>query len=315
MKVTPRQAVLIGTVLLIILFLVLYTYFYFATDPNYSGDSDGLGNLLAIAVYLAFTLGGVAIALSYYSERVRQRGAWQRLETYLHGGKKEKILHRELAAWEQYFLEQKYKKTKNKNFDLDRRAPVFKIQGRVVKLPRGGSKLLKLKEEWNVRGFVINETNYPDIKYKHFKKGEELTVEFSPYSKWVWDVYRIVAEKRNWLMNLYSESFESLKSGKTNVIARAPYGSHRLETMRSGDLITFTNASATKHGLSPNVTVRVENVSHYSNPEAMLESEGLENVYPNERSIESAVEKLNSLYSYRERVKKGGVYAIRVSPL
>jgi hypothetical protein len=227
MKVTPRQAVLIGTVLLIILFLVLYTYFYFATDPNYSGDSDGLGNLLAIAVYLAFTLGGVAIALSYYSERVRQRGAWQRLETYLHGGKKEKILHRELAAWEQYFLEQKYKKTKNKNFDLDRRAPVFKIQGRVVKLPRGGSKLLKLKEEWNVRGFVINETNYPDIKYKHFKKGEELTVEFSPYSKWVWDVYRIVAEKRNWLMNLYSESFESLKSGKTNVIARAPYGSHK----------------------------------------------------------------------------------------
>ncbi len=314
MKVTPRQAIVIGTILLIVLFLAIYTFFHFATDPNYFGDSDGFDVLLAIIIYLAFTIAGIAVALSYYTERVRQRGAWQRLETYLHGAKKEKVLHRELKRWEQYFLEQKYKKTRDSNFDLDRRAPVFKIQGRVVKLPRSGSKLLKLKEEWNVRGFVINELNFPGIKFKHFKNGEELAVEFSPYSKWVWEVYRIIGGKRNWLINLYSETFELLKAGKANVIARAPYGSHRLETMRSGDLITFTNAAATKHGLAPRVTVKVENVSHHLSPEAMLESEGLENVFPDEKSIEDAKSKLYSIKGYRARVEQGGIYAIRVSP-
>jgi len=267
-------------------------------------------DLIYVLFYLITVIGAPVLALFLYKRKIRESAALERVENYVQGAIKEKIIHRELKEWEKFFLEEKYKETKNKDYDLDRRAPIFRIQGNLVTLSLVSNEVIKLKEEWNVRGFKMNEENFPDIRYKIFAEGEEVAVEFSPFSKWVWDVYKIVNGKRDWLMQLSNENFGLLKSGQIKVIPRAPYGTHRLEEIKRGDFITFNNM-----GIGVTVDVEVEYIKHYKTAEDLLKAEGVENVYPQVKSFEEAAHFLNSIENYYKRIQKGGIYAIRVGLL
>ena len=242
-----------------------------------------------------------------FRRKIKSREAFERAESYFKGATKERLVHRELKEWEKYILDCKYKDSGDKNYDLDRRAPVFRVQGKLVLNDPQLDEIVKVKEHWSIRGFIIDEDNFPDIRYKVFEEGEEVAVEFSPFSKWVWDVYKIVNGKRDWLMQLSNENFGLLKSGQIKVVPRAPYGTHRLEEIKRGDFITFNNM-----GLGVTVDVEVEYIKHYKIAEDLLKAEGVENVYPQVKSFEEAAHLLNSIENYYKRIQKGGIYAIRV---
>ncbi|OGY24012.1 MAG: hypothetical protein A2126_00850 [Candidatus Woykebacteria bacterium GWB1_45_5] len=268
------------------------------------------GTVLSISLSLATILIPVVfslLALLLYRRRVQKRAVLERVESLIEGATKEKLIHRELKEWEKYVLEEKYKEKGNKNYDLDRRAPVFRVQGRLVKLEPTGSGLVRLKVEWSIRGFKLNEENFPDIRYRIFAEGEEVAVEFSPFSRWVWDVYKIVDGKRKWLMNLGNESFNLVASGVVSVVPRAPYGTHLLEEIKRGDLVCFNNM-----GTGRTADVEVEYIKHYIKAGDLIKAEGLEEVYPSAKSFEEAIKWLNSIENYEKRIYKGGVYALRV---
>jgi ASC-1-like (ASCH) protein len=310
MKLSSRSAwlliffVLIPTTGLLIGFAIFESVINHG--PSWLSPETGL-DLFYFLCYLIAAIGAPLSALYFYKRRIRESAALERVENYVQGAVKEKLIHRELKEWEKFFLEEKYKETKNRGYDLDRRAPIFRIQGNLVTLSPVGSEVIKLKEEWSVRGFKINAENFPDIRYKIFAQGEEVAVEFSPFSKWVWDVYKIVGGKREWLMNLGNESFNLVASGLAKVVPRAPYGTHRLEEIKRGDLVCFNNM-----GTGRTVDVEVEDVKHYKKAEDLLEAEGLENVFPGAKDFTEATRWLNAIENYEKRIYKGGIYALRV---
>src|SRR4030042_3891556 len=308
------------TVLFII--LAIAVIFYLVSDlsqpyTSYTVESeDPAASIAGLFIYFSFyfapVIFGGLTTLYFYKRRANRRASIERAESYIEGGIKEKLIHRELEEWEKFALEQKYKRSKNREFDLDRRAPVFLIQGRLVKLESPASKSLKLEEEWNVRGLSLTKENLPDIQYKDFEEGDELGVEFSPYSKWVWDDYKLVGGKRVWMMNLAEESFKQLAAGKAKVMPRAAFSTHRIDEMRDGDLITFSCLGIAVKGTHLSQEVKVQYVRHYFSLEALLKAEGWENVFPQAKNFEEALTVLDWIRDYPERIKKGGVYAIGV---
>jgi len=310
MKLTPKSVLFLAGGLLVVYILFLFFLVKQAIEPPSPESESPLGLLFPAVYYSALitpVIVGLLAARATYKKKVKEREAIERVGSYIEGAGEEKILHRELMAWEKFLLEQKYSQTGDRNYDLDRRSPVFHIQGWVVKLEPTGNQLIKLGEEWSVRGFKLNEGNFPDIRWRTFSEGEEIAVEFSPFSKWVWDAYKIVKGKRNWLMHTTNENFEPLSSGTIKVVPRAPYGTHRLEEIERGDLITFYNVGTAKQ-----VNVEVEYVKHYKTAEGFLKTEGVENVFPQAASFEEAVKRLSSMEDYEKRIQKGGIYAIRI---
>lgn len=261
---------------------------------------------IAVVVSLFVTF----ISVIQYHHRLIKRKAQERVENYLQGAFREKLIHRPLEEWEKLVLENKYRETKEKDFDLDRRSPVFRIQGNLVRLGSVNTQAVKIPEEWSVRGFKINENNYPDIRYKAFKDGEEIQVEFSPFSKYVWDVFKITNNQRDWLLSLDKESFDLLKAELIKVVPRAPFGNHNISKMREEDLITFSQFLSGERK-----EVEINYVKHYNSLEELLDKEGLVNVFPKVKTNQEAVQILNSHTNYSDRINKGGVYAIGINYL
>ena len=108
-------------------------------------------------------------------------------------------------------------------------------------------------------------------------------------------------------MNLYPECFEAIKSGRKTIEGRARSEKRDYEKMKSGDTIVFTNTETKE-----NFGVKVEMATHYQNVEEMLKKEGLSNVQPNAKTVQEGIKKYYAIENYEERIKKDGIYAIKV---
>ena len=270
---------------------------------------------LATFFYLGILISSLLIILKVtliYQKRIKKQAKEEGLGNYSQGAIKEKVIHRELHEWEKELLEKKYKETKNRNFDLDRRAPVFKIQGKLIRRHLAGNAMITIPEEWSIRGFKLNEGNFPDIKVKYFREEEEIAVEFSPFSKWVWDTYKIIKGKKVWQMSLNEEIFNLVKEHKVSVVARLACGTHDFDEIKTGDIIQFSNFNVSTLGFGPTVNIKVNYIKHYPTVQQLFDTEGLTNIYPQVKNIEEGIQLIKSLDIYGDRIKRGGIYAIGI---
>lgn len=230
--------------------------------------------------------------------------------SFKEGGVKNKQIHRTLEEYEKVYLEHLHRKTGDSKYDLDRRSPVFKVQGKLYKQEGKRDRYVEIPEKWYVKGLEINESNYPPLRFKHFNENDELVVEFSSHSGYVWDVYRVFGTHKNWFMYLAPEIFDQLIAEKIKVVGRAPFGKHYLKEIKNGDVITFSHIMSGRR-----VDTKIKEVSHYDSAKDMVEKEGLKDLLPEAKNASEVVSFYESLYNYKGRIAKGGIYAFRVSLL
>src|SRR4030067_1241551 len=111
MRLNLKTLILVTVVSLLALILIVAVLIQATVDPV-SVDQDFAEVLLRLLFYSPPILIGLFIswgAVIRYNNKIRGVAANERVESYLTGAGKEKILQRELAVWEQYTLEQKYK--------------------------------------------------------------------------------------------------------------------------------------------------------------------------------------------------------------
>lgn len=232
-----------------------------------------------------------------------QNKGWKSLhwfESLANGGVKEAQIYRALSEFERQILGYDYLETKNKNFDLDQRSPVFRIIGELERSGEGE------KEVAQVRGFKLSKDNSTDQKYQLFNAGALVGIEFSPFSKKVWETYAVIGDKRVWQMDFPEKSVTDIRDGRRTVDLRAPYGNHNLDQIKVGEYITFSD----RYKLV-NATVRIERISNYKSLEEAISAEKSVNILPDSESEIAAVKYFNNLPSYQSRVHQSGVYAIK----
>ncbi len=106
------------------------------------------------------------------------------------------------------------------------------------------------------------------------------------------------------LMDIY---WDMISSGLKTVEGRAMSKSKDYSALRKGDRIIFINSKG-------NSLVRyVQYVKHYDSLKEFFDEEGLKNILPNVNSYDEASNIYNSLPGYRDKIKKYGIYAIKLS--
>lgn len=231
-----------------------------------------------------------------------EKRGWKKFywwESLKEGGVKEAQIYRPLSEYERYVLKLRYLATKDKNFDLDQRSPVFRVIGNLLKNGEGEDEIAE------VRGLKITKENSPPQLYQTFRDETDVAVEFSPFSKYVWDMYRVLGEKRIWRFHLPTKQIKSIKEDLQKVDLRAPFGSHNLKNLKVGDIIAYFDIG------SLGVAVEIIGVTHYLNLEQAIKSEGLNEISPEAKDENDLTEYIKILPSYEARIKQSGVYAIR----
>lgn len=305
------KIILIIWCVIVFIFVIGLISFGFDKESIFYSSTDILSRFVVfLFVTLAFLVSFISaiiyLVFAKHRKNKHLERSWSR--SLEEGGVKSKQIHRMLEEYEKMLLENLYETTKDSKYDLDRRAPVFKVQGKLHKQERKADYYVEVPEKWYVKGVEINEDNYPPIKFKNFKKDDELVVEFSPHSKHVWELYRVFGRHRNWLLYLSPEIFDQVLSGKIKVIGRAPFGNHNLKEIKDGDIITFNHQKTGRK-----IDTKLEKITHYKTVEEMVQNEGEENILPSAKSKGELISFYFSLYNYAERIKKGGIYALRVS--
>lgn len=292
-------------------------------NPDYSYNQPQplivtLISFIPAIIYLTFTinfaLGEKIRSRLNFKHAIDRARINERLESILTSGIKEPLIERLLEDHERTILKNKLDETGDNNFNLDLHSPIFRLEGKIiVQEPEG--KLSDITQRWSVRGLVIDNNNYLEFENKFFKEGEEVLVEFSPFSKWVWDIYKVYNDKKVILMSLYNEVWQLLEDKKTNIVIRAPYGSHNIEQINIGDIIAFSNFKISINGLGPNILTKVRFTHHFQNIEELINSEGIENLDSEARDSQALVNFIYSIDDYRNKIAQGGVYAIGVEVL
>lgn len=275
----------------------------------------GFSEITFYSLQITFITSCILVAYLKFNSRIFKQKAVEHAESILTGGIKEKLIYRTLEPYEIEILKNKFKTTSDKNYDLDLRSPVFRTQGQLIRQNPVGNDFISLNEQWGVRGIVMNEDNFPAINNTFFRNGEEIAIEFSPYSKWIWDTYKIFQSKRVWLMSLSDDVFKLLKSKKVKVVCRVPLGSHDLKDIKLDEYIEFTNSKVSLLGGGTKILTKIDYLHHYPKFEDLIDSEKLINVFPNFQTTEEAVIFFNSLGNFAQRIKAGGVYAIGITTL
>ncbi len=113
----------------------------------------------------------------------------------------------------------------------------------------------------------------------------------------------------NYNLNLNEQWFTAVKLGKKIIEARVKTSNSKFQysELIPGDITIFTNRTTNKK-----ISVDVVAVRHYSDTQTMLESEGLKNVLPGYKDIQSGIVLYNSFTEYKENIPKYGIYAIEV---
>jgi len=99
--------------------------------------------------------------------------------------------------------------------------------------------------------------------------------------------------------------FDAIKAGLKTVEGRL--NSPKFKDLKFGDLITFTC-----HETNEKISGVVKALNIYPNFEAMLVSEGLENMLPGVTSLYEGVMIYESFPGYQEGAKEFGTLAIRI---
>lgn len=165
-----------------------------------------LGDTLFIPIILFFTvfgLVGIVVFRGLLGDFIASRRLKSRLqnlaredwkESVRSGAVKESKIHRDLTETEVVLLQRCFKETGDKKYYLDSRSPVFSISGRLTKNKTRpmNPELFRPEPYFFVRGIKITPDRNSLIKLhdQEFREDEEVTVEFSPRSKYVWKMYK-----------------------------------------------------------------------------------------------------------------------------
>ena len=109
-------------------------------------------------------------------------------------------------------------------------------------------------------------------------------------------------------LDINNRPFRAILAGtkKVEVRTTTQFDKTPYNKLESGDSITFINNES-----NATLTVSVVFVHHYSDVKEMLEKEGVQNVLSSgPKTITHGVKSYNSLYGYKEGIKKYGIYAI-----
>jgi ASC-1-like (ASCH) protein len=273
------------------------TVAFLAVNTSLSGILETFIAILGFSAFLYFFV--FKDNIDFWLELKGWRGM-QWIESLSNGGIKEARIFRPLKEYEKLILGFKFLETRDKNYDLDKRSPVFRVIGELNLLGSGEAGRAE------VRGFELSRKNNPEQKYQLFNKGTSLAVEFSPFSKTVWDIYAVLGDRRVWQMNFPAKNLQDIKDSRRTVDLRAPFGSHNLEQIKVGDFITFTDSSRLV-----SLPVKVERVSFYKTLGEAVGKEGAKNILPDSEDEVRVVNYFKNLASYDARVKQAGVYAIK----
>lgn len=113
----------------------------------------------------------------------------------------------------------------------------------------------------------------------------------------------------NYNLNLKDTYFQAIKNGDKVIEGRTPNDENdkRYDEMISGDTITLTNIETDEE-----LICQILSVSKYPDVETMLNTEGIQNCLPGVTNIENGVKIYHNLEGYKERIKKYGIYAIKI---
>jgi ASC-1-like (ASCH) protein len=124
------------------------------------------------------------------------------------------------------------------------------------------------------------------------------------------------AQAKEWNMPLFQWAYEAIDSQKKTIEGRVPDFTRPekdYRAMKSGDVLKFyvVNANDGSRVQSfPDMRLSVSFVHHYPTIEEMLQTEGVEKMVPQAKSIDEAVQVYLGFPGIPERVPKYGIYAI-----
>lgn len=113
---------------------------------------------------------------------------------------------------------------------------------------------------------------------------------------------------RLWQLNLYHHIYPYVADGQKTVEGRAWSKKRDYTKMKPGDKIVFSDLGSKKK-----VTAEILSVKNYKTVKAYLEKEGLKKCLPWVKSLSEGI----GLYygiaeDWEERIRKGGIFAIRI---
>ena len=113
---------------------------------------------------------------------------------------------------------------------------------------------------------------------------------------------------RIWKLNLYHHIFPYVANGKKLVDGRVWSKKRDYRKMKRGDKIIFTDLGSGKKA-----TTTIDSVKHYKSVKDYLKKEGLKRCLP---WVKSLAEGIGVYYGiaddWEERIRRGGIFAIRI---
>lgn len=287
------------TVLEIFKYPLIIILIIVAVNTSSKGLLEGLISLFVMLLFASYFVFRDKI------EFFLEKKGWQKFywyESLANGGIKEASLYRPLLDYEKQILDWQFQSTKDKNLDLDRRSPVFRVVGNLLKNGEGESEVAL------VRGLEITKENYPGQNYQLFADYTDVAVEFSPFSNKIWDIYRLVGEKRNWYFHLPENLIKQIREGTKTVDLRAPFGDHNLRELKRGDVISYIANSRVL------LNAEITNVRYFRTLKQALTNINFRKIMPEAQTEKDLVTYLNTLPSYLPRINQYGVFLVEVKP-
>lgn len=108
-------------------------------------------------------------------------------------------------------------------------------------------------------------------------------------------------------LQLNPRPFDAIRNGLKKVEYRTNVSHLNFDfcKLKVGDEIKFVNNIS-----NDNIIVKVIDIRHYQNSFELFTNEGLSNSSSNPKTIDEAIERLESFTGYKEGVRKYGVWAI-----
>jgi ASC-1-like (ASCH) protein len=106
-------------------------------------------------------------------------------------------------------------------------------------------------------------------------------------------------------LGLQDLDYKQIKEGLKTIELRAPSSNKSYDQLREGDELTFVNENSGEQ-----LITRIIRIKHYSTVDALLEQISFEKINPHLSSKKMVIDKLFSIPTYEQRIKKDGVYAI-----
>lgn len=107
------------------------------------------------------------------------------------------------------------------------------------------------------------------------------------------------------VLDLNEVNFALIRAGKKSIEVRAPSINRSYSDLKIGEVITLHNEETEE-----NLLVTIVSVQHFRTLEDLFEKLDLKKIGPTTTDKESAIAKTLAIPSYKEKIDKGGVWAI-----